>query len=134
MNGIFRHISHSQWIMLFSVLVISIFMLLASNAQAQGKGTTMGHCGWIVADDVNYTKRNRNVFIIQQKLHTLGYSLGRAGIDGKFGPMTRAAIMAFQKDNFIEPNGRVGKTTATKLAYSTHTIANVRKCRYPYRG
>ncbi|MCI5050267.1 MAG: peptidoglycan-binding protein [Rickettsiales bacterium] len=136
MNDLFRHISPSQWIMLSTIAVISVLMLLASNAHAgsTGKGTTMGHCGWLSADNIHYTKRSRNVAIIQQKLSDLGYSLGRAGVDGKFGPITRAAIMAFQKDNMLTADGSVGKETASALAYISHPIGNVRRCRYSYAG
>lgn len=35
---------------------------------------------------------------MQQSLQELGYSVGRLGIDGKFGPATAAAVAAFKKD------------------------------------
>jgi peptidoglycan hydrolase-like protein with peptidoglycan-binding domain len=35
---------------------------------------------------------------MQQGLESLGYSVGRLGIDGKYGPATAAAVAAFKKD------------------------------------
>lgn len=35
---------------------------------------------------------------MQQSLQELGYSVGRLGVDGKYGPMTSAAVEAFKKD------------------------------------
>lgn len=55
---------------------------------------------------------------IQQVLNRMGYGLGSAGVDGKFGPKTEAAVRQFQSDmnqQFPEANvlvdGRVGHQT-----------------------
>jgi len=55
---------------------------------------------------------------IQHKLITQGYGLGRAGADGKFGPLTEAAIALFQKDRGLEPNGVVNEATFDALGVS----------------
>lgn len=39
-----------------------------------------------------------DVMKMQQSLQELGYSLGRLGVDGKYGPATAAAVAAFKKD------------------------------------
>jgi peptidoglycan hydrolase-like protein with peptidoglycan-binding domain len=55
-----------------------------------------------------------DVRVLQQTLTSLGYSVGT--IDGRFGPMTDAAVKAFQSEFGITPDGRVGRTTKTALA------------------
>ncbi len=50
---------------------------------------------------------------LQQMLKTAGYSVG--AIDGKFGALTRAAILAFQADNGLRPTGIGDDTTVAML-------------------
>lgn len=57
---------------------------------------------------------------VQGALAYLGYDLGdsgknKDGVDGDVGSKTRAAIVKFQQDNGIEPDGRAGKDTVAKL-------------------
>jgi peptidoglycan hydrolase-like protein with peptidoglycan-binding domain len=42
---------------------------------------------------------------MQSGLQKLGYSLGRLGVDGKYGPATAAAVSAFKKDYNLKGNG-----------------------------
>lgn len=44
-----------------------------------------------------------DVAIVQKMLDSLGYDLGRCGIDGLFGPKTKKAVESFQSDNNISP-------------------------------
>lgn len=46
---------------------------------------------------------------IQKDLTKLGYYKGP--INGKYGPLTRAAVRAFQKANGLNPDGKYGKIT-----------------------
>ena len=46
-----------------------------------------------------------DVMKMQQSLQELGYSLGRLGVDGKYGPATAAAVSAFKKDYSINGSG-----------------------------
>lgn len=48
------------------------------------------------ADQVDDVKK------MQSSLQELGYSLGRLGVDGKYGPATAAAVAAFKKDYNIK--------------------------------
>lgn len=45
------------------------------------------------------------VMKMQQSLQGLGYSLGRLGVDGKYGPATAAAVAAFKKDYNLKGSG-----------------------------
>lgn len=44
----------------------------------------------------------------QTLLVTLGYDVGSAGADGKFGIMTKAATVSFQKDHGLDPDAEAG--------------------------
>ena len=66
-----------------------------------------------------------NVTAIQNALKAAGFGnlLGTSGpnkdgVDGVYGPNTRAAVVAYQKANGIRPTGYVGKITAPKLGVS----------------
>jgi DNA invertase Pin-like site-specific DNA recombinase/peptidoglycan hydrolase-like protein with peptidoglycan-binding domain len=48
---------------------------------------------------------------VQRVLHRQGYSLGRPGVDGRFGPLTDAAVRRFQADSGLVADGIVGPRT-----------------------
>ena len=92
---------------------------------------TIGHCGSIPVAQMSYTNQPRNVAIIQRKLTELGYYHGAA--DGVYSRITKAAVLEFQQDNGLRPDGAVGAETVQRLAFQSHPIANVRTCRSAYR-
>jgi Putative peptidoglycan binding domain/Protein kinase domain len=53
---------------------------------------------------------------VQRALLRLGYDLGPAGSDGIMGRLTREAIVQFQTQAGLEPDGVIGKKTRTALA------------------
>ena len=59
--------------------------------------------------------RGDDVALAQARLEALGHSLGAAGVDGVYGPKTKAAVLAFQLDAFPaqpkECDGVVGPKT-----------------------
>lgn len=56
------------------------------------------------------------VTTLQQRLKTLGYY--SAGIDGDFGSLTEAAVIAFQKNNAVAVDGVVGSGTESAIERS----------------
>ena len=63
---------------------------------------------------------------LQQALIGLGYSTGSA--DGYFGALTRSAVIAFQRDNGLIPDGVVGANTQAALGLTqTATQAGARR-------
>lgn len=57
-------------------------------------------------------QRSLSVECLQEKLNAAGY---RVGVDGDFGPATRAAVIALQRANGLLPDGVVGPATASLL-------------------
>lgn len=51
----------------------------------------------------------------QLRLIELGYSCGSVGADGQFGNGTYNAVVAFQKQNNLTPDGAIGANTSEKL-------------------
>lgn len=52
---------------------------------------------------------------VQKRLIELGYSCGKCGVDGHFGPDTQKAVKQFQKNNHLGIDGIVGKATYKAL-------------------
>ncbi|MEL7566937.1 MAG: peptidoglycan-binding protein [Dehalobacterium sp.] len=50
---------------------------------------------------------------VQNQLQVLGYY--RGDVDGVFGPLTQAAVIAFQNDQNLDPDGIVGPLTYDRL-------------------
>lgn len=66
-----------------------------------------------------------NVKLIQSLLNRIGYNAGP--VDGGFGPLTQQAVIAFQRNNRLVPDGIVGPSTwglfeRFLLGYDTYTI------------
>ncbi|OCP17388.1 MULTISPECIES: peptidoglycan-binding domain-containing protein [unclassified Ensifer] len=53
--------------------------------------------------------KSGGVFDVQKRLSALGYFVGK--IEGDFGDRTRAAVLAFQADNHLIADGKVGPAT-----------------------
>ncbi|HET7578309.1 MAG TPA: spore cortex-lytic enzyme [Bacillales bacterium] len=63
------------------------------------------------------------VWGLQERLQQLGLYKGK--VDGLFGPLTRQAVVDFQKQNGLTVDGKVGPNTLKKLrseTYSSHQI------------
>ena len=62
---------------------------------------------------------------IQRALKKKGYSPGP--LDGRFGPWTRAAVLAFQASHGMLRDGEVGPVTAKALAVKLKAINKIRR-------
>jgi hypothetical protein len=66
------------------------------------------------ADDVEQIgDRGEIIAAYQKRLRELGYTPGT--VDGDFGSRTRAAVLAFQAENGLSPDGRIDKLTRAGL-------------------
>jgi hypothetical protein len=61
---------------------------------------------------------------IQRRLRTLGYDLGRAGIDGIFLGATAQAVAEFQAASGTDEQGVVGESTWAALVDATFTLGD----------
>lgn len=61
---------------------------------------------------------------IQRRLLTLGFELGRTGIDGVFLGRTLEAVRAFQRAQGIDEDGLVGDATWSALVDATFTLGD----------
>ncbi len=73
------------------------------------------------SDLITRGARGESVEEFQKILRDLGYDLGDFGpngdgVDGKFGRMTKEAIMSFQKDHNLQVDGIIGINTAATLS------------------
>lgn len=57
-----------------------------------------------------------DVYCLQTQLYNLGY-LDNMDINSYFDVVTKSAVMNFQQDNYLYPDGVVGRLTRTKLFY-----------------
>ena len=71
---------------------------------------------------LEYGDEGAEVRTLQQKLKDLGYLSG--SVDGKFGIATEAAVIAFQKNNNLTPDGKAGTATQNKLYSGTANRAS----------
>lgn len=67
-------------------------------------------------DYIRSGDRGMSVRIVQQGLIDAGYDLPQHGVDGVFGGETRAAVVQFQRDRGIAPDGVVGPDTMRELS------------------
>jgi peptidoglycan hydrolase-like protein with peptidoglycan-binding domain len=59
--------------------------------------------------------KQQDVQLTQKRLMDLGYDLGSYGADGIFGSKTKEAVMKFQEENGLYPDGIVGPKTEVAL-------------------
>ncbi len=62
-----------------------------------------------------------DVTALQQRLKDLGFD--PKGVDGRFGSGTEAAVIAFQKANGLDADGKVGPNTRAALKLDQATTA-----------
>jgi len=68
-------------------------------------------------NDCSTRMNGPDVVRIQESLARRGYSLGPYGIDGWYGPDTRAAVVRYQRDAGLPVTGVVDEQTRSSLGY-----------------
>lgn len=99
------HFNHSCFKYLSLFITVSILVISFSSGSAFAV--------------FKYGSSGSEVSEIQQALYESGYYNGT--IDGKFGTQTKSAVIAFQKDNNLKPDGIAGEKTLSALGLSSST-------------
>ncbi len=63
----------------------------------------------------NSNKFDPNVKVIQNKLQSIGYSVGRCGADGYFGEGNLLSVKCFQRDCNLMIDGIIGENTWNRI-------------------
>lgn len=84
-------------------------------------GTEVSITGQVFTGRVLFLgERGADVRLVQEILRTLGYYRGVP--DGIYGPLTQAAVRAFQRDRGLVPDGIVGPLTYDALQEAFDTV------------
>ena len=93
-----------------AVLVVAL-VLVTTRAEASGVSGTP-----VLAQGVGMSaKPSAEVRQLQRVLQRRGYDLGDRGVDGRFGPLTAAAVRRLQAHRGLAVDGVVGKRTRAAL-------------------
>jgi peptidoglycan hydrolase-like protein with peptidoglycan-binding domain len=120
-TDVFRAFTGTRLITVTAVLAASaLLLLIAAPAPAHAAGGRSAHVlkqgtGLHVGPSVR-------VRSLQRALVRRGYSVGRKGADGRFGPRTARAVRRFQSAHHLRVDGIVGPRTRAALRRTARSV------------
>ena len=94
-----------------TVLAALVAGAFALTAAVPATATATTHAPLLAQGAGMGAKPSPAVRSVQRTLRSRGYSLGRPGVDGRFGPLTAAAVRHLQSDYGLAVDGIVGPKT-----------------------
>jgi hypothetical protein len=121
-TDVFRAFTGTRFITATAVLAASaLLLLIAAPAPAHAAG---GHSSHVLKQGTGFhVGPSVRVRSLQRRLVRRGYSVGRKGADGKFGPRTARAVRRFQARHHLKVDGIVGPRTRAALRRTSRTAA-----------
>jgi peptidoglycan hydrolase-like protein with peptidoglycan-binding domain len=101
---------------LAGLVVLALLMPSHANANARAGSSSLLRQGLGMT-----AKPSVRVQALQRALMRRGYSVGRSGADGRFGPRTAHAVRRFQAARRLQADGIVGPRTRTAMRRSAPT-------------
>ena len=105
--------------------ILGILLVLAVNAAVITFLTVYQQTAQQAAVEtlVKVGSQGEEVRAVQTKLKELGYTVGN--VDGIFGSQTKAAVIAFQKDHGLSPDGIAGEKTLAALGITGSACSDI---------
>lgn len=105
-------------VLLVNILVI-VLLTQYTGSKVKAETTSSSSNDSTVSVFSNLGSRGEEVRQIQTKLKELGYLQGN--VDGIYGNQTKQAVIAFQRDNGLSPDGIAGEKTLAALGIGGNT-------------